>query len=149
MGMETENKGLIYVRDCPCDGCEAKPCGHPAKCVKFALWLNKTVDAVPVDEFRLHHILIDNEGVPEVKLQFGDRYVILRTDPVDVRQVVHGYTLIADEPKKVLLDRKCGICDQLMLATDNYCPMCGAMNDGEKIDGLMFADMEEIIDATD
>ena len=46
--METENKGLIDVRDCPCDGCPAKPCGHPARCVKFALWLNKTVDAVPV-----------------------------------------------------------------------------------------------------
>ena len=44
--METENKGLIDVRDCPCDGCQAKPCGHPARCVKFTLWLNKTVDAV-------------------------------------------------------------------------------------------------------
>ena len=48
MGMESENKGLIDVRDCPCDGCRAKPCGHPARCVKFTLWLNKTVDAVPV-----------------------------------------------------------------------------------------------------
>jgi hypothetical protein len=48
MGMETENKGLIDVRDCPCDGCQAKPCGHPARCVKFTLWLNKTVDAVEV-----------------------------------------------------------------------------------------------------
>ena len=48
MGMETENKGLIDVRDCPCDGCQAKPCGHPARCVKFTFWLNKTVDAVPV-----------------------------------------------------------------------------------------------------
>lgn len=66
---------------------------------------------------------------------------------VDAVEVVHGYTLIADEPKKVLLDRKCSICDQLMLATDNYCPMCGAKNVGEKIDGLLFADMEEIIDA--
>jgi hypothetical protein len=43
--MATE-KRLISVVDCPCDGCEAKPCGHPARCVKFALWLNKTVDAV-------------------------------------------------------------------------------------------------------
>ena len=48
MGMETENKGLIDVRDCPCDGCKAKPCGHPARCVKFTFWLNKTVDAIPV-----------------------------------------------------------------------------------------------------
>ena len=37
---------LIDVKDCPCDGCQAKPCGHPAKCIKFAEWLNKTVDAV-------------------------------------------------------------------------------------------------------
>ena len=48
MGMETENKGLIDVQNCPCDGCKANPCGHPAWCVSFALWLNKTVDAVPV-----------------------------------------------------------------------------------------------------
>lgn len=39
---------LIRWLDCPCDGCKANPCGHPAKCVKFALWLNKTVDAVEV-----------------------------------------------------------------------------------------------------
>ena len=39
-------KRLISVDDCPCDGCPAKPCGHPARCVKFTLWLNKTVDAV-------------------------------------------------------------------------------------------------------
>ena len=45
--MATE-KRLIDVRDCPCDGCKANPCGHPARCVKFALWLNKTVDAVEV-----------------------------------------------------------------------------------------------------
>lgn len=45
--MATE-KRLISVDDCPCDGCKAKPCGHPARCVKFTLWLNKTVDAVEV-----------------------------------------------------------------------------------------------------
>lgn len=51
-----------------------------------------TVDAVEVDKIniRLHHILIDNEGVPEVKLQIGDRYFILHTDQVDVAEVVHG-----------------------------------------------------------
>ena len=41
-------KQLINVQDCPCDGCQAKPCGHPARCLKFAEWLNKTVDAVEV-----------------------------------------------------------------------------------------------------
>lgn len=55
---------------------------------KFSLLDAPTVDAVPVDEFKLHHVIIDNEGVPEVKLQIGDRYFILRTDPVDVREVV-------------------------------------------------------------
>lgn len=45
--MATE-KQLISVMDCPCDECKAKPCGHPARCVKFTLWLNKTVDAVEV-----------------------------------------------------------------------------------------------------
>ena len=62
-GMETENKGLIDVRHCPCDGCKAKPCGHPARCVKFTLWLNKTVDAVEVDEVR--------EFARDVAYQFG------------------------------------------------------------------------------
>ena len=49
---------------------------------------------------------------------------------VDAVEVVHGYTIPAEEPKKVLLDRKCGICDQLMLSTDVFCPMCGAKMDG-------------------
>lgn len=56
----------------------------------------------------------------------------LEQPTVDVAEVVHGYVLPADDPKYVLLDRKCGICDQLMLATDNYCPMCGAKNEGER-----------------
>lgn len=44
---ESDLSGLISVADCPCDGCK-QPCPHPAKCVMFTLWLNKTVDAVPV-----------------------------------------------------------------------------------------------------
>jgi hypothetical protein len=49
-----------------------------------------TVDAVPVDEIIFHHILIDKDGIPEVKLQLGERTLILRreNDPVDVVQVV-------------------------------------------------------------
>lgn len=43
-----KEKHLIDVQDCPCDGCKAKPCGHPARCVNFALWLNKTVNAVEI-----------------------------------------------------------------------------------------------------
>lgn len=43
-----------------------------------------TVDAVPVDEIIFHHILIDENGIPEVKLQFGERTLVLRrNDPVD------------------------------------------------------------------
>lgn len=34
----------IAVKECPCDGCKGMnntgTCGHPARCVKFALWLN-------------------------------------------------------------------------------------------------------------
>ena len=34
----------IAVKECPCDGCKGMnnsgTCGHPAKCLKFALWLN-------------------------------------------------------------------------------------------------------------
>lgn len=49
---------------------------------------------------------------------------------VDAVEVVHGHTIPADQPKKVLLDRKCRICDSLMLSTDAYCPNCGAKMDG-------------------
>lgn len=49
----------------------------------------------------------------------------------DVAPVRHGHTIPADEPKKVLLDRKCVKCDSLMLSTDVYCPMCGARMDGD------------------
>lgn len=48
----------------------------------------------------------------------------------DVAPVRHGCTVPAEQPKKVLLDRKCGICDSLMLSTDVYCPNCGARMDG-------------------
>lgn len=39
---------LIDATTCPCDGCQADPCGHPAKCLKFADWLNKIVPALPL-----------------------------------------------------------------------------------------------------
>ncbi len=55
----------------------------------------------------------------------------LRTVPaVDAVEVVHGCTISAEQPKTVFLDRKCGICDSLMLSTDAYCPGCGAKMDG-------------------
>ena len=60
------------------------------------------------------------------------RRVVKDAPTVDAVEVVHGYVLPAEQPKKVLLDMKCGICDQLMLSTDAYCPMCGAKMDGGK-----------------
>lgn len=53
---------------------------------------------------------------------------------VDAAEVVHGYTLPAEEPQKVFLDSKCGICGQLMLSTDAFCSMCGAKMDGGSVD---------------
>lgn len=59
--------------------------------------------------------------------------MFLRSRPiVEASPVVHGHVLPAEQPKKVLLDMKCGTCDQLMLSTDAYCPMCGAKMDGER-----------------
>ena len=51
----------------------------------------------------------------------------------DAAKIVNGYTIISEEPKEVMLDRQCGLCHNLMLATDNFCPMCGARNCGERI----------------
>ena len=88
-----------------------------------------TVDAVPVDKIKLHHIIIDNEGVPEVKLQVGDRYFLLRTDPVDVREVVNGRWLQSEPGYRV-----CSHCmaDVAIYSNHkNYCPNCGAKMDGD------------------
>ena len=45
-----------------------------------------TENIVPVDEIKFHHMLIDKDGIPEVKLQFGERTLILRRvdDPLDI-----------------------------------------------------------------
>lgn len=97
-----------------------------------------TVDAVEVDKFnvRLHHILIDNEGVPEVKLQIGDRYFILHTDPVDVAEVEHGRWLTTEEYANQGNNGwvYCSECEQPMREFYGwaYCPNCGAKMDGER-----------------
>ena len=85
--------------------------------------LAPTVDAVPVDDIRLYHILIDNEGVPEVKLQIGDRYFILHTDPVDVREVVHGRWVYYSTTMQ-----ECSNCHRHTARHKfKYCPHCGAV----------------------
>jgi len=86
---------------------------------------------VPVDEIRLHHILVDENGVPEVKLQFGETFVLLRGDRVDVREVVHGHWVLADDGDGDV----CSVCGtdfcNIIYKTGNwnYCPSCGARMD--------------------
>lgn len=87
-----------------------------------------TVDAILVDDIILHHILIDNEGVPEVKLQFGDRYFTLHTDPVDVREVLHGQWIeeyAYDPDPHDRLRYKCSVCGRTEEYREPYCH-CGA-----------------------
>lgn len=49
-----------------------------------------TVDAVPIDEIKFLYMAIDKNGIPELKVQLGDRILCLRreNDPVDVVPVV-------------------------------------------------------------
>lgn len=94
-----------------------------------------TVDAVPVDDILLHHILIDENGIPEVKLQFGDRTLVLRRegDPVDAVEVVHGRWETHNQVDSVFY---CSVCKLNVSGFErrwlNYCPNCGAMMDGGK-----------------
>ena len=103
--MATE-KQLISVADCPCDGCKAKPCGHPARCVKFALWLKKTVDAVPVVHGRWEDI-------------YGGKY-----DNYRFRCSVCKEKSLFKEKRNTL-----GNWITVQALTD-YCPNCGAKMDG-------------------
>jgi hypothetical protein len=99
-----------------------------------------TVDAVEVDKIKLHHIIIDNEGVPEVKLQIGDRYFILRSDPVDVREVVHSrFVNVADFGDGEGCFGYCERCGTVhhaqspvaLKADYRWCRWCGAKMDGD------------------
>ena len=97
-----------------------------------------TVDAVPVDKFQIHYIKIDQNGIPEVKLQFGERTLILRNEdePVDVREVAHGrWVLAKPRVKGRNATYRCTVCGKLRSSYYNdvfqweYCP-CGAKMDG-------------------
>ena len=104
-----------------------------AAAVRSFLLKRPKVDAVEVDKFnvRLHHIIIDNEGVPEVKLQIGDRYFNLRTDPVDVREVVHGLWEVIEASDELY---QCSACGEWQFIPEEhfaYCPNCGAKMDGD------------------
>jgi hypothetical protein len=92
------------------------------------------VDAVPASSVLLHHVIIDKDGVPEVKLQLGHKFFTLRLDPVDVRQVVHGEWL----PGYPICCSVCGgpaatdyeDCNRYEAYLTNYCPHCGAKMGG-------------------
>lgn len=93
----------------------------------------QSADVVPVDKIIFQHILIDENGIPEVKLQFGERTLTLRRegDPVNVREIVHGHW----EQKKHKLFRNtydyvCSVCGcDYALAEYDYCPNCGSKMD--------------------
>ena len=91
-------------------------------------------------------------------------FCIVGTAPtVDAEEVVHGRWLSAyeyalklgvtdkeklEETKKDKWWKFCNDCEQPVKGFHNYCPNCGAKMDGEEKDSnLLFADMEEIIDA--
>lgn len=96
----------------------------------------RSKDMVKVDEIKLHHILIDNEGVPEVKIQIGDRYFVLRTDPVDVVEVVRCKDCMwfdtKDElPGVFLTERQCFCTDANGYVSENhYCSYGERRSDG-------------------
>ena len=60
---------------------------------------------------------------------------------VDAVEVVHGRW------EQLTLGAICRCCNNWNNRSSNYCPNCGAKMDGDKDSNLLFADMEEIIDA--
>lgn len=97
------------------------------------------VDAVPVNRIELCKVIIDNEGTPELKLRIGDRYFILRTDPVNVREVVHScFVRVADFGDGEGCFGYCEKCGTVhhaqspaaLKADYRWCRWCGAKMDG-------------------
>ena len=85
-----------------------------------------SADVVPVDNIKFHHILIDNEGTPEVKLQFGEKYMILRGDPVNFREVASGNWVQVTSGEDLYV---CSVCNEWQYIPNgmfSYCPHCGA-----------------------
>lgn len=111
--------------------------------------------------------LIDANAMREDWLENGENEYVYDTNAVlasideqptvEAVEVVHGYW--DDSGRYQFLGGKkairCSICGCALSEGEyrhfnwNYCPVCGAKMDGEKDNNLLFADMEEIIDATD
>lgn len=107
--------------------------------LRMAINEQPAVDAVKVNGIKFDYMMIDESGVPEMKLLIGDRSLILRTDPVDVKKVVHGhwgqYEIFPGAAS--LNGYPCSICGERVSATMyhlNYCPNCGAKMDGKKLE---------------
>ena len=89
------------------------------------------VDAVPSSSVSLHHVIIDKDGVPEVKLQLRHKFFTFHLDPVYVRQVVHGEWLpgypihcsVCRGPAPTDYED----CNRYEAWLTNYCPNCGAL----------------------
>lgn len=79
-------------------------------------------------------------------LQYDDVLAVIADEKrVDAVEVVHGQWKRSPTSQTLY----CGVCDKIpdcQIETD-YCPKCGAKMDGDKDSNLLFADMEEIIDA--
>lgn len=93
------------------------------------------VDAVPVDEIIFHHILVDKNGIPEVKLQFGERTMTLRreNDPVDAVPTVHSEWFLNGDGSGSCMN--CGKRMKIFYDEEGcmkFCPNCGAKMDGDE-----------------
>lgn len=100
---------------------------------------------IDANEIKYHTVGAGGWSQPE-KVAYD--YEIDKIPTVEAVEVVHG---------RWNFDEECwvNICSNCRKTTGTcrtfpYCPNCGAKMDGEKKDSnLLFADMEEIIDATD
>ena len=108
----------------------------------------RLIDAKPLMQNGWHLVRTGNFGRFLASMSLADVPV------VDAVEVVHGrYEMGIDEG-----DYEYGTCSVCgyneynafgCCLPHNYCPNCGAKMDGDKDSNLLFADMEEIIDATD
>ena len=123
--------GTKEMEECSCGGDESKCDFYPEKRKQKTETKIRLIDANALIRKARWMEEPDGCGIP-YDIMAVSTTAIEFAPTVDAVEVVHGYVIPADEPKHILMDRQCGICKNLMLATDNYCPMCGAINEGER-----------------